>query len=99
MNTLANELSASENSGVVFASAQGHEVSKEHADGRNGAFTKAVMEGIAEGKADLLKKGSITLSLLDAYVVNRVKELTGGTQHPVMTRPATITDFPITAVK
>jgi len=99
MNTLVNELSASENGVVVFASAQGREVSKEHAEWRNGAFTKAVVEGIAEGKADLLKKGSITLSLLDAYVVNRVKELTGGTQHPVMTRPATITDFPIAAVK
>ena len=39
--------------------------------------------------------GTITLPELDAYVVNRVKELTGGRQHAVMSRPATVSDYPI----
>ena len=67
-------------------------VSVEREEWRNGAFTKAIIEGLVEGRADLLRKGTITLSQLDAYVVNRVKELTNGTQHPIMTRPPTVPD-------
>src|SRR5580704_16731070 len=68
------------------------------ADWGNGAFTKAIPEGLFEGRADLLRKGTITLSQLDAYVANRVKDLTGGVQHPIMIRPATVPDFPIALV-
>jgi hypothetical protein len=60
----------------------------------NGAFTKALVEGL-DGKADLLHNGTITLSELDAYVLNRVKELTEGQQHAVMSRPSTVSDYPI----
>ena len=49
--------------------------------------------------ADLLHTGTITLSQLDAFVVSRVKELTSGLQHPVMTRPLTVRDFPIELVR
>ena len=53
----------------------------------HGAFTKALIEGLGEGKADLLHKGTITVSELDAFIAERVKELTDGEQHPVMSRP------------
>jgi uncharacterized caspase-like protein len=79
---------------VAFASSTGREVSLERAEWGNGAFTKALVEGLG-GKADLLHNGSITLSELDAYVVNRVKELTEGQQHAVMSRPTTVSDYPI----
>jgi hypothetical protein len=95
INRVVNEFSASENGVVVFGSSTGRELSIESGEWGNGAFTKALVEGIAQGKAALLKTGSITLSELDAYVADRVKELTGGRQHPVMTKPATITNFPI----
>jgi hypothetical protein len=68
------------------------------ADWGNGAFTKAILEGLFEGRADLLRKGTITLSQLDAYVADRVKQLTGGVQHPIMIRPPTVPDFPIALV-
>jgi hypothetical protein len=49
--------------------------------------------------ADLLHTGTITLTQLDAFVVSRVKELTSGLQHPVMTRAPTVRDFPIALVR
>ncbi len=99
INRVVNEFSASENGVVVFGSSTGRELSIESGEWGNGAFTKALVEGIAQGKAALLKTGSITLSELDAYVADRVKELTGGRQHPVMAKPATITNFPIATVR
>ena len=38
-------------------------------------------------------EGAITVSALDYYIAERVKELTNGTQHPVMSRPDTVPDF------
>jgi uncharacterized caspase-like protein len=64
----------------------------ESADWGNGAFTKALIEGLA-GKADLLRDGTITASELDAFIANLMKALTDGRQHPVMSRPNTIPDF------
>ena len=98
INTVVNELSSSENGIVVLGSSTGRELSLESANWGNGAFTKAVVEGIAQGKADTLAKGTITLSGLDYYVAERVKELTGGRQHPVMTKPGTISNLTIALV-
>ena len=55
--------------------------------------TKALIEGLA-GKADLLRDGTITVSELDAFIAERVKTLTDGRQHPVMSRPNTIPTSP-----
>jgi len=97
ITAIVNDLASAENGVVAFASSTGREVSLERNEWGNGAFTKALVEGLG-GKADLLHNGSITLSELDAYVVNRVKELTGGQQHAVMSRPATVSDYPIAVV-
>jgi len=99
INAVVNELSAAENGVIAFASSTGREVSVERPEWQNGAFTKALVEALAEGRADLLRNGTITVSQLDAFVVNRVKELTDGLQHPVMTRPPTVPDFPIAVVR
>jgi len=48
-----NEFTSAENGVVVFASSTGRQYSLEDQQWQNGAFTKAVIEGIA-GKADLL---------------------------------------------
>jgi WD40 repeat protein len=99
MNVLVNTVSASENGGiVVFASSTGRQVSVETADLGNGAFTKAVVEGIALGKADLLGDGYITTSSLDTYVVHRVEQFTADQQTPVMERPPEEPDFAIAEV-
>jgi uncharacterized caspase-like protein len=85
--------------GVVgFFSSQGKELWLERTEWGNGAFTKALVEGLG-GKADVLDNGRITLSGLDLYIVGRVKQLTAGAQHPVMIRPPTVSDFPIALVR
>jgi uncharacterized caspase-like protein len=99
INSVVNDLTTAENGVVTFASSTGREVSFERGEWGDGAFTKAIVEAIGEGKADLLHNGNITLSELDAYVVDRVKTLTDGQQHPVMTRPNTVPDFAFATVK
>ena len=71
----------------------GRENSQESAAWGHGAFTEALIEGLSEGEADLLHNGSISVSALDAYIAGRVKDLTEGHQHPVMSRPDTVPDF------
>jgi hypothetical protein len=69
----------------------------------NGAFTKALMEGLGliggKARADINGKGVITTAALDYWISERVKELTRGSQHPVMIRPSTVPDFPMFVVK
>lgn len=89
-----NELGSAENGVVVFSSSTGKQLSQENAAWGNGAFTKAVVEGLS-GKADFGKNGKITHKGLDYYVTERVKELTKGQQSPVAIAPNGITDFPI----
>ena len=60
----------------------------------NGAFTKALLEGL-EGEADYTKDGAITVNELELYIAERVKVLTGGEQTPTMSKPQTIPDFPL----
>jgi len=92
-----NELTSAENGAVVFASATGRQYSYEDPAWGNGAFTKALVEGIS-GRADYIGKGKITINMLDLYISERVKELTNGKQTPTTTKPTTVPDFPI-AVK
>jgi len=94
LNTALSDFSQAEGGVVAYAASTGREFSYERADWGHGAFTKALIEGLG-GKADLLHKGTITTSSLDTFLADRVKELTGGQQHPVMNRPKTVPDFPI----
>lgn len=89
-----NELSSAENGVVVFSSSTGKQYSLEDAAWGNGAFTKALVEGF-NGKADYNKNGRITHKMLDFYLSERVKELTGGRQTPVTQAPGGVPDFPI----
>ncbi len=91
---LVNELASAENGAVVFAASTGRQVSLERAEWGNGAFTKAVIEGL-NGGADFKRTGKVTVNMLDAYISERVKELTGGKQTPTTTKPKTVPDFPI----
>jgi uncharacterized caspase-like protein len=91
--SLVNDFAKTENGLITFAASRGAELSQESPAWGHGAFSLALIEGIGEGKADLLHKGTITVSALDAYIANRVKDLTEGHQHPVMSRPDTVPDF------
>ncbi|MDP8239705.1 MAG: caspase family protein [Candidatus Hatepunaea meridiana] len=98
VNAVVNELASAETGAVVFASSTGKQYSMENENWKNGAFTKALVEGLS-GKADYTGKGSISVNMLDLYLSERVKELTGGRQTPTTAKPQTIQDFPVAIVK
>ena len=93
INRLVNELTSAENGVVVFASSTGQETSQESPDWNNGAFTKALVEGLS-GRGDFNRDGVISLNELNLWVADRVKELSAGEQHANMIRPDSIRDFP-----
>jgi streptogramin lyase len=97
MTSIVNELTSAESGVVVFASSTGKQFSFEDPAWGNGAFTKALIEGL-KGKADLLGKGKITINMLQAYISERVKELTKGKQTPTVVKPQSVPDFPIAVV-
>jgi WD40 repeat protein len=94
VDKFANELKAAENGIVVFTSSSGNELSQEKDEWNNGAFTKALVEGL-HGAAARPQVPVVMISDLQGYVSRRVKELTSGNQRPMMAMPKTVEDFPI----
>lgn len=94
VTAVVNELASAENGVVVFSSSTGREYSEERDEWRNGAFTKALLEGLG-GQADVHRSGRITHKMLDFYISERVKALTEGRQHPVTQSPLGAPDFPL----
>lgn len=92
-----NELASPENNIIVFASSSGDQAAIEKDDWGNGAFTKALLEGL-QGRADFMKRGRISYKQLDAYVSDRVSDLTDGLQTPVTPVLLTVPDFPLVEV-
>lgn len=93
-----NDLASAENGIVVFASSTGQQVSLESQEWGNGAFTKAVLEGL-DGQADYKRRGRITYKMLDLYISDRVSELTRGAQTPVSPAPVGVPDFIVAEVR
>ena len=91
---LVRELSNDDYGVVVMASSLSREFSLESPDNQSGMFALALCEGL-DGKADYNKDRQVLISELDLYVADRVKELSGGKQHPVTAKPATIRPFPL----
>lgn len=92
LGRLASELASSENGVVVFASSSGRQLSEEKDEWGNGAFTKALIDGIG-GKADLTRTGRVTFKGLDFFVSEEVRRLTDGRQTPVTISPVGVPDF------
>jgi uncharacterized caspase-like protein len=92
VDRFANELRAAENGIVVFASSTGNQLSLEREEWNNGAFTKAVVEGM---RGDAARPGlpAISISDMQGYISRRVRELTDGKQSPVMAMPRTVEDY------
>jgi WD40 repeat protein len=95
---VVNELASAENGAVVFASSTGSQYSYEDPSWGNGAFTKALIEGLL-GKAAYGPTDKVTVNMLDLYISERVKALTGGRQTPTTTKPANVPDFPVALKK
>jgi len=92
-----SELTNADSGPVVYTSSTGRQFSLEAPEWNNGAFTKALVEGLT-GKADLSGRKTITIKSLDYYIATRVKDLTGGKQAPTTIIPLSIPDFPIAVV-
>ncbi|MGL1886024.1 MAG: caspase family protein [Reichenbachiella sp.] len=93
------ELSGQEFGVVIMAAATGDEFSLEHPDWEHGAFTYSILEGIQQGKADIKPDGIIHLRELDYYLAERVRELTGGRQHPTTQKPSSISRLRIAEIE
>ncbi len=89
---VTSTLASPENGVVVFASSSGRQLSEEKDEWGNGAFTKALLEGLS-GRADLAQTGRITFRALHAFVTEQVSRLTKGRQTPVTISPAGLLDF------
>lgn len=98
VSAVINELASAENGVVVFSSSTGRQSSLEDKSWGNGAFAKAVIEGL-NGGADFQKSGRITYKMLDLYVSDRVKQLTRGMQSPVTQAPGGVPDFPLAVTR
>jgi WD40 repeat protein len=86
MNRLANELGDKSLGVILYASALGRQFSYEHSDWQNGAFTKAMLEGLAGG-ADRDHLGYVDTEELSLYVRRRVLQMTNERQEPVRMKP------------
>ena len=98
VDRFANELADAETGVIVFSSSTGKQLCEVNAKWRNGAFTKALVEGIREGKADFTKDLHVSIAELEVYISDRVKDLTEGKQTPVTTKPASVEDLKIVRV-
>ena len=94
---LTRDLVADDYGIVVMSSSGGREFSLESPEHKSGMFTRAIVEGLT-GSADFNQDTAIYLNELDAYVTERVKELTRGRQHPYTAKPGTIRSFPLTRI-
>ncbi|MEE8444231.1 MAG: caspase family protein, partial [Alphaproteobacteria bacterium] len=86
IDRIVNDLGSPEHGVIVFASSTGRQVSFESDAWGNGAFTKALVEGLG-GRADVFGDDQVTVTTLDAYVANRVSKLTKGRQTPATGKP------------
>ena len=94
---MANSFSSADAGVVVFAASAPQQESLELDAWGNGAFTKALVEGLS-GRADFRREGQVTHKGLDYFVAHEVAQLTKGRQTPVTTVPSALGDFGIAAV-
>ncbi|MFO7780523.1 MAG: caspase family protein [Spirochaetia bacterium] len=98
LNRHIQDLSAAETGAVVFSSAAGSQFALESPEWGNGAFTLAMLDGLG-GEGDYNGDGAVSVSELNLFVSEEVKDLTNNQQTPVMQRPNSIRDFPLVAVR
>jgi WD40 repeat protein len=87
------DLVSEEYGAVVFSSSLPREVSLEDPAWQHGAFTKALLDTLGSSDSDYDRNGYLSISELEVYLDQGVKQLTKGRQHPVVERPPTIPNF------
>ncbi|WP_339746740.1 caspase family protein [uncultured Rubinisphaera sp.] len=104
INRAVNDLTSIDSGVVVLTSSTGKESSFEDDRWGHGAFALAIIEALTGKKkvnmgttrlpADLNDDHVLELIEIDAYLTNRVKELTDGRQHPITER-GRLPSFPL----
>jgi hypothetical protein len=97
VNKLVSNLGRPQHGLVVFASSTGDQRSIELEAWKNGAFTKAVVEGL-DGEARFGNRPYITTTMLAGYVKERVRDLTANMQWPTISMPLNFTDIRLAVV-
>ena len=80
---------------IIMTASTGRGYSIENKSWGHGAFTKALLEGMEDAKADYNNNQSISIKEMDLYVTDRVKVLTKGKQKPTTIIPESIPDFAV----
>jgi hypothetical protein len=78
---------------AVISSSSGNEYSLEGEQWKNGVFTYALLNGLKNRGADANHDHTITVSELQAYVIDQVRTLTQGGQNPTVRRENLEYDF------
>jgi hypothetical protein len=78
---------------AVISSSSGNEYSLEGEQWKNGVFTYSLLNGLRNHQADANKDHAITVSELQAYVIEQVRTLTQGGQNPTVRRENLESDF------
>jgi WD40 repeat protein len=92
IDAVSLDLASPEAGLAVMAASSGRQASLEDPSWGHGAFTKALLEGLS-GQARYGGDDRVTLGMLELYVSERVRALTGGQQTPVIAKPASVPDF------
>jgi uncharacterized caspase-like protein len=98
VSAVINDLASADSGVIVFSASTGRQEALENEAWGNGAFTKSVVEGLS-GKADEKRTGRVTHRMLDYYITDRVKELTGGRQSAVTIAPSGLPDFTLAVLR
>jgi WD40 repeat protein len=93
------ELASPEYGMIIMSASTAAEPSLERAEWGHGAFTKALIEGLEQGRADQTGDKIIHINELDHFLSERVKGLTKGKQHATTQKPSSISRFPIFQLK
>jgi WD40 repeat protein len=80
---------------AVISSSSGNEYSLEGEQWGNGVFTYSLLNGLKNREADSNKDQIITVSELQAYVIDQVRKLTDGGQNPTVRRENLESDFAV----
>ena len=83
------------NGAIILTATTGNGYSYEQENWGHGAFTKAILEGIGDLKADYDHDKTVTIKEIDLYITNRVKKLTDGKQKPTTIIPQSVPNFAI----
>jgi len=80
---------------AVISSSSGNEYSLEGEQWKNGVFTYSLLNGLKNRGADANKDQTVTVSELQAYVIEQVRKLTEGGQNPTVRRENLEYDFAV----